>query len=76
MSRGSALEKQRFSFSHSYEEVLDAADVGAVYMPLPTATHLKWVQLAAAKKKHILLEKPIALVCPPTILPNLPLILF
>ncbi len=34
----------------------------AVYIPLPTSMHLKWVQAAAAKGKHILLEKPIAMV--------------
>ena len=46
----------------SYEEVLDDEDVHAVYIPLPTSMHLKWVQAAAAKGKHILLEKPIAMV--------------
>lgn len=48
----------------SYEEVLDAPEVDAVYVPLPTAIHLQWVKAAAAKGKHILLEKPIALVIP------------
>ena len=46
----------------SYEEVLEDANVHAVYIPLPTSLHAKWVQAAAAKGKHILLEKPIAMV--------------
>lgn len=46
----------------SYEEVLEDANVHAVYIPLPTSLHTKWVQAAAAKGKHILLEKPIAMV--------------
>ncbi|KAL8162590.1 hypothetical protein V2J09_014079 [Rumex salicifolius] len=45
----------------SYEELLDDPDVDAVYVPLPTALHLEWAVLAAQKKKHILLEKPVAL---------------
>ncbi len=46
----------------SYEEVIEDENVHAVYIPLPTSMHLKWVQAAAAKGKHILLEKPIAMV--------------
>lgn len=46
----------------SYDEVLEDPKVQAVYIPLPTSMHLKWVQAAAAKGKHILLEKPIAMV--------------
>ena len=45
----------------SYEAVLDDPDVDAVYMPLPTSLHVRWAVLAAQKKKHLLLEKPVAL---------------
>lgn len=31
-----------------------------MYIPLPSAQHVEWVQKAAAKGLHILLEKPIA----------------
>lgn len=42
----------------SYEELLDDAEVDAVYIPLPTGLHVEWVLKAAGKKKHVLLEKP------------------
>ncbi|KAL8261428.1 hypothetical protein R6Q59_025477 [Mikania micrantha] len=45
----------------SYDAVLDDPNVDAVYVPLPTSLHIKWAVLAAQKKKHILLEKPVAL---------------
>ncbi|XP_029128996.1 uncharacterized oxidoreductase At4g09670-like [Cajanus cajan] len=46
----------------SYEAVLqDPVDVDAVYVPLPTSLHVRWVVLAARSKKHVLLEKPVAL---------------
>jgi len=45
----------------NYEALLEDPDVDAVYMPLPTSLHLKWAVLAAQNKKHLLLEKPVAL---------------
>ncbi|XP_047340749.1 uncharacterized oxidoreductase At4g09670-like [Impatiens glandulifera] len=45
----------------SYEAVLDDPVVDIAYIPLPTSLHVRWAVLAAQKKKHILLEKPVAL---------------
>ncbi|KAF7812797.1 putative oxidoreductase [Senna tora] len=45
----------------SYEALLDDPNVDAVYVPLPTSLHVKWAVLVAQKKKHLLLEKPVAL---------------
>lgn len=44
----------------SYEEVLNDPNVDVVYIPLPSALHLDWVEKAAEMGKSILLEKPIA----------------
>ncbi|CAL1356690.1 unnamed protein product [Linum trigynum] len=48
----------------SYEALLDDPEIDAVYIPLPTTLHLKWASLAAQKKKHVLLEKPVAVSVP------------
>lgn len=44
----------------TYDEVLTDPRVDAVYIALPSALHLPWVQQAAAAGKSILLEKPVA----------------
>lgn len=42
----------------SYGELLVAADVDAVYIPLPPGLHAKWGKAALMANKHVLLEKP------------------
>ncbi|MBC8279552.1 MAG: Gfo/Idh/MocA family oxidoreductase [Chloroflexi bacterium] len=44
----------------SYEEAVSDSRVDAVYICTPHDLHLEHAKLAAAAKKHILLEKPIA----------------
>ncbi|KAK7302071.1 hypothetical protein RJT34_12950 [Clitoria ternatea] len=45
----------------SYDQLLEDPGVDAVYIPLPTSLHLRWAVMAATKKKHVLVEKPLAL---------------
>jgi predicted dehydrogenase len=44
----------------SYEELLGAKNVDAVYIPLPTSVRKPWVIRAARAGKHVLCEKPCA----------------
>lgn len=43
-----------------YDAILENPDIDAVYIPLPTSMHLEWVVKAANARKHILIEKPVA----------------
>lgn len=43
-----------------YDKLLELEDIEAVYMPLPTGLHEKWITRALEKGKHVLAEKSLA----------------
>ena len=45
----------------SYDELVESSDVDALYIPLPTGLHKKWIDRALAAGKHVYAEKSIAL---------------
>lgn len=42
----------------SFVDVLQRADISAVYIPLPPALHFQWSERALLSGKHVLIEKP------------------
>lgn len=44
-----------------YINLLDRSDIDAIYMPLPTGLHEEWVIKSLERKKHVLVEKSLAI---------------
>ncbi len=45
----------------NYQQLIDAPDIDAVYIPLPTGLRKQWVLRAAKAGKHVICEKPCGL---------------
>ncbi|MBK9228808.1 MAG: Gfo/Idh/MocA family oxidoreductase [Ignavibacteria bacterium] len=44
-----------------YDTLLERQDIEAIYMPLPTGLHKKWINEALSKGKHVYAEKSMAM---------------
>jgi predicted dehydrogenase len=56
-----ASNKQKISASQDFNEVILNQDINAVYIPLANEEHTEIALKAVAQKKHVLIEKPMAL---------------
>lgn len=45
----------------SYDEILQAPEIDAVYIPLPNHLHIHWALRAVQAGKHVLCEKPLGI---------------
>ena len=60
-SREVALRFGIERFYSDYQALLDDPDVDVVYIALPNHLHREWTTRAAAARKHVLCEKPLAM---------------
>ncbi len=58
---GDFLKDVKIKRYGSYEALLAAKDIHAVYIATPHPQHVQWAVLAAEAGKHVLVEKPIGL---------------
>ena len=64
IASNSEYKMQRFQIPtmyKNYDELLQDDRIDAVYIPLPNALHANYIIEAVRNKKHVLVEKPIAL---------------
>ena len=48
-------------FYGSYDELINDAEIDAIYNPLPNDLHVEWTTKSAENGKHVLCEKPLAM---------------